>query len=102
MTEPAAETNEGYDQPYADFYSPLKRQLREEAYGEDIGQHSWVTAAELRGDVERLGLLPSSVVLDLGCGPGGPLAFVLKAIGCKGTGVDVSSAAIDAARRRAL
>ena len=102
MTEPAAETNQGYDQPYADFDSPLKRQLREEAYGEDIGQHSWVTAAELRGDVERLGLLPSSVVLDLGCGPGGPLAFVLKAIGCNGTGVDVSSAAIDAARRRAV
>ena len=100
MTTPP--TNMGYDQPYVDFDAPLMRQLRQEAYGEDIGQHSWVTVAELRSDIERLGLLPSSVVLDLGCGPGGPLAFVLKAIGCRGTGVDVSSAAIDAARRRAV
>lgn len=60
-----------------------------------------MTVAELRSDIERLGLLPSSIVLDLGCGPGGPLAFVLKAIGCSGTGLDVSGAAIDAARRRA-
>ncbi len=90
-----------YDQPYRDFDSPLMRQLRLEAYGEDIGQHSWVTVAELRRDIERLGLSPSSVVLDLGCGPGGPLAFVLKEIGCRGTGVDVSNTALEAARRRA-
>ena len=102
MTGPPDETNQGYEQPYADFDSPLKRQLREEAYGEDIGQHSWVTVAELRSDIERLGLLPSSVVLDLGCGPGGPLAFMLMAIGCSGTGLDVSSAAIDAAHCRAV
>ena len=93
--------NIGYDQPYAEFDSPLMRQLRKEAYGEDIGQHSWVTVAELKSDVDRLGLLPSSVVLDLGCGPGGPLVFLLKAIGCSGTGVDLSRAAVDAAHRRA-
>ena len=102
MTAPQDERNKGYDQPYADYDSPLKRQLRHEAYGEDIGQHSWVTVAELRSDIERLGLSSSSVLLDLGCGPGGPLAFVLKAIGCSGTGLDVSGSAIDAARCRAV
>ena len=32
------------------------RQFRREAYGEDIGQHSWVDAKELRGDIQRLEL----------------------------------------------
>ena len=30
MTAPQDERNKGYDQPYADFDSPLKRQLRQE------------------------------------------------------------------------
>ena len=101
MTTSPDRPKQGYDQPYADFDSPLMRQLRQEAYGEDIGQHSWVTVAELRGDIERLSLLPANCLLDIGCGPGGPLVFLLKAIGCAGTGVDVSGAALDAAHRRA-
>lgn len=98
MTTPPKNT--GYDQSYVEFESPLMRQIRQEAYGEDIGQHSWVTVAELKSDVDRLGLSTSSVVLDVGCGPGGPLAFLLQAIGCRGIGVDVSRDAVDAARRR--
>jgi hypothetical protein len=39
----------GYEATYREFDSPLMRQIRREAYGEDIGQHSWVGAAELRG-----------------------------------------------------
>ena len=43
-----------YEPLYAAFDSPLMQQLRREAYGEDIGQHSWVTADELRADIARL------------------------------------------------
>jgi hypothetical protein len=50
----------GYDAAYTEFDSPLMRRLRAEAYGEDIGQHSWVTAEELRGDSARLHLSPAS------------------------------------------
>jgi cyclopropane fatty-acyl-phospholipid synthase-like methyltransferase len=78
------------------------RQLRREAYGEDIGQHSWVTAAELRRDIALLALSSSSRVLDLGCGPGGLIGFIVKQTGCSGTGVDVSKAALAVARRRAV
>ncbi len=102
MTTPQDQNKNSYDQPYADYDSPLKQQLRQEAYGEDIGQHSWVTVEELRGDIHRLALSPSSRVLDLGCGPGGPITFMLKAIHCTGTGVDVSEAALEVARRRAV
>ena len=54
----------------------MMRQIRREAYGEDIGQHSRVGSEELRGDMHRLGLAPSSRLVDLGCGPCGPLTFV--------------------------
>ncbi|HJZ74370.1 MAG TPA: class I SAM-dependent methyltransferase, partial [Vicinamibacterales bacterium] len=84
-----------------EFDSPLMRRVRSEAYGEDIGQHSWGTARELRADIDRLRLAPTHHFLDLGCGPGGPLTFVLASIGCLGTGLDVSAAAVDAGRRRA-
>jgi SAM-dependent methyltransferase len=92
---------QGYDVTYRDFDSPLMRTVRKEAYGEDIGQHSWVTAAELRDDIARLGLSRSSRFLDLGCGPCGPLTFIANAVGCNSTGVDVSGTALAVGRGRA-
>jgi SAM-dependent methyltransferase len=92
---------EGYDRLYAAFDSPLIRELRREAHGEDIGQHSWVTAAELRSDLGRLSLTAASRLLDVGCGPCGPLVFAVQSTGCTGTGVDVSAPAIEAGRARA-
>jgi hypothetical protein len=58
---------------YAEFDSPLMSRLRSEAYGEDIGQLSWVTGDDRRRDVARLKLSKEGKVLDLGRGPCGPL-----------------------------
>lgn len=93
---------DGYEDPYREFDSPLLRRLRSEAYGEDIGQHSWVTADELRADIGRLDLSPASRLVDLGCGPCGPLTFVLASIGCAGTGLELSSSAVRSCRARAV
>jgi SAM-dependent methyltransferase len=90
-----------YDDFYRQFESPLMQRIRREAYGEDIGQHSWASVDELRRDIAFLGLSPASRLLDLGCGPGGPLAFAVGLIGCHGMGVDVSASAIAAGRARA-
>lgn len=90
-----------YDAVYQGFDSPLMRRIRREAYGEDIGQHSWVAVDDLRRDVGRLGLARPSGLLDLGCGPCGPLTFVLAAAGCSGTGVELSLAALRQGRARA-
>jgi len=90
-----------YDPLYAEFDSPLLKQMRTEAYGEDIGQHSWVTADELRADLERLSLNIDSLLLDVGCGPGGPLIFAVQSTGGLGIGVDISRAATESASRRA-
>ena len=93
-------SDHAYDSLYAEFDSPLMRRVRSEAYGEDIGQHSWVTARELRVDLDRLGLVPSRRFLDLGCGPCGPLTFAVRSIGCRGLGLDASKAAIVRGRGR--
>lgn len=95
-------TGKDYASVYREFDSPLMRQLRQEAYGEDIGQHSWVTADELRADLSRLALASSSRLIDLGCGPCGPLAFLVQSVGCHATGTEISAAALAAGRARRL
>ena len=100
MSSAAQPEDRGYDRLYAEFESPLTRRLRQEAYGKDIGQHSWTTAEELEGRLPQLRLSTASRVLDLGCGPGGPLAFVVAHVGCHGLGIDRSIEALSAGRAR--
>lgn len=90
-----------YDPLYDTFDSPLMQQLRREAYGEDIGQHSWATADELRSDIKLLSLTASSRLLDIGCGPCGPLVFAVCSTGCTGAGLDVSKSALASGNARA-
>ena len=92
---------QSYQSLYEKFDSPLMSQVRLEAYGEDIGQHSWVTAEDLRHDAPRLKLTGAARLLDLGCGPCGPLAFLMQTTGCSGTGLDSSADALSVGRRRA-
>ena len=101
MTEPADARTSAFDDVYGRFDSPLMREMREEAYGQDIGQCSWTTAPELAEDIPRLKLGPTSHLLDLGCGPGGPLTYVAGRTGCRATGVDLSGPAVESARHRA-
>ena len=90
-----------YESFYREFDSPLMRQIRCEAYGEDIGQHSWIDSDELRQDAGRLRLGPTSRLLDLGCGPCGPLTFLISNFGCAGVGLELSPSAIEVGHARA-
>ena len=100
ISTPTGQADE-YESFYRAFDSKLMRQIRMEAYGEDIGQHSWVSAAELRADALRLGLDKTSHVLDLGCGPCGPLTFLISQTGCRGVGFELSPSAIQVGQARA-
>jgi SAM-dependent methyltransferase len=101
MPSPDEPLPDRYESLYRHFDAPVMRQLRRDAYGEDIGQHSWVSAEELRADIQRLQLDESSRLLDLGCGPCGPLTFMLATTGCRGTGVERSRSALHVGRARA-
>jgi cyclopropane fatty-acyl-phospholipid synthase-like methyltransferase len=101
MNKSAEPAPEGYEAFYREFDSPLMQELRRQAYGEDIGQHSWVTADDMRADILRMKLTSSSRLLDLGCGPCGPLLFAMDASGCRGTGAELSAAALRAGQARA-
>lgn len=96
----AANVHESYDSFYDQFDSPVMRQLRQEAYRDEIGQHSWVRADDLRRDVSRLRISASSNLLDLGCGPCGPLVFLVDTVRCHSVGVELSAAALEAGRTR--
>jgi cyclopropane fatty-acyl-phospholipid synthase-like methyltransferase len=93
MMEPACSEGE-YEWLYREFGSEFMRRVRAEAYGEDIGQHSWSSADELREDSRRLRLDSGSRLLDLGCGPCGPLTFLIAQTGCFGVGLEVSPTAV--------
>src|SRR5262249_23319160 len=45
-----------YDNVYADFASEAERAVRREAYGEDLGQSSWLTAREWLEFADLLGI----------------------------------------------
>lgn len=104
MSERSESVQDAYEAFYREFDTSLMRSVRRQAYGEDIGQNSWVSAEEVLRDGHRLGLGASSRLLDLGAGPCGPLTWLIAKTGCAGTALELSPAALEvgAARARAL
>ena len=47
----------------------MRQEVRVEAYGEDIGQNSWLTADEWRHFLQWLELSPGSALLEVEAGP---------------------------------
>lgn len=86
-----------YDRTYERAADELYAAIRLEAFGEDIGQFSWLTADEYRLFVSWLGIDSSSHVLEVASGSGGPALFMARETGCTVTGVDIHEAGVDAA-----
>ena len=95
-----------YNTAYDNFSARVQAEVRAETYGEDLGQSSWMTADELRRFIRQLKLKPSSHLLEVGSGSGGPALFVARTSGCRITGLDINAYGIknanDLARRRKL
>ena len=87
-----------YDTNYGGFQNAVYEAVRREAFGEDIGQNSWLTADEQDTFIEWLALSAGHTLLDVGCGAGGPALRVLDKTGCSVVGVDVHDQAISTAR----
>jgi SAM-dependent methyltransferase len=90
-----------YDSTYRRFELDARRSVRLETYGEDLGQHGWLTAGEWRAALDRLELTPESRVLDVACGSGGPDIHLARTTGAAVVGIDVNPHAIASARAHA-
>jgi cyclopropane fatty-acyl-phospholipid synthase-like methyltransferase len=87
-----------YDNVYANFASDVELAVRREAYGEDLGQSSWLTAGEWLAFADQLGVEAGSEVLEVGSGSGGPAVYLAAARQCRVTGVDVNEHGVKNAR----
>lgn len=64
------------------------------------GNDYWVKWSTISEALQRLGVIPGSSVLDVGCGSGWTTAFLAEA-GFQATGVDIAPAMLSVARQRA-
>ena len=83
-----------YDANYGNFRTNLYEEIRREAFGEDIGQTSWLTADEQDRFLQWLDLSPGKTLLDVACGAGGPALRIAAATGCSIVGIDVHEKAV--------
>jgi SAM-dependent methyltransferase len=83
-----------YSSNYGNFQTELYAQIRQEAFGEDIGQNSWLTSDEQDKFIKWLDLQPGSKLLDVACGAGGPALRIASTTGCSIVGIDVHEQAI--------
>jgi SAM-dependent methyltransferase len=90
-----------YGGHYGRFNGELAAEVRCEAYGEDLGQTGWRTAAEQAEIARYLRLGPDSRVIDIACGAGGPSLALAERTGCQITGVDIEPIAIEHANAEA-
>lgn len=90
-----------YDRTYGGFQLGAREQVRQETYGEDLGQNSWLTAEEWRTFAEWLGVVEGARVLDVCCGSGGPALYLARRFGAQVTGIDVNPEGIATAVRQA-
>ena len=65
-----------YNANDGNFQTELYTGILRDAFGEDIGQNSWSTAHEQDGFLKGLDLTAGKILLDVGCGAGGPAPFV--------------------------
>lgn len=95
-----------YNTSYAHFETDAQSLVRAETYDQDIGQNSWLTAAEWRRFAERAGVTANAEVLEVGSGSGGPAVWLAQELNCLVTGVDINEHGIrnagELARKRGL
>lgn len=90
-----------YGASYRNFAHDLYGEIRREAFGEDIGQTSWITAEEQDLFISWLGLSKASRLLDIACGSGKPSLRIAQKTGCHVSGVDLHEEGIASATANA-
>jgi SAM-dependent methyltransferase len=100
MAEPE-ETVNLYGTSYGGFAETVYAEVRREAYGDEVGQASWLTREELDRFGSDLRLGDSSRLLEVASGSGGPALHLVRSTGCEVVGVDFSEEGVANANRLA-
>jgi SAM-dependent methyltransferase len=90
-----------YGATYEQFAARIYADVRARAFGEDIGQTSWLTAEEHDLFLSWLELDPGELLLDVACGSGGPSLRAARLTGCRVHGIDLHEEAVRTARSQA-
>lgn len=103
---PAPNAADAFDQSHSGrVRSAAVEAIYRSAFGEDYlaaaQPSAFYSATTLRMVIDALDLRPGRVLADLGCGHGGPGLWAAQQTGATLTGIDLSPAGIDLARRRA-
>lgn len=101
MVTTVNEPTDLYDNTYGRFREQVLADVRRETFGEDIGQNSWITAAEYDAFASWLALARGARVLEVASGSGGPALRLARAHGLRVVGIDVNAHAIETATRAA-
>lgn len=91
-----------YNSTYGNFQKQVLADIRQETYGQDIGQNSWITTDEYDTFYSWLNLSPGDHVLEIASGSGGPALYLAKKFQCRITGVDINEEGIQTANQQAL
>jgi SAM-dependent methyltransferase len=86
---------------YSRFSDQVSSLVRQDTFGVDIGQNSWVTVDELDRFISWLGLAPNQHVLEIASGSGGPALYLARRAGCRVTGIDADESGVATASRLA-
>jgi ubiquinone/menaquinone biosynthesis C-methylase UbiE len=103
-TRPIAEPEEPvdlYGTSYGGFAEAVYAEVRREAYGDEIGQASWLTREELDRFGSDLRLGASSCLLEIASGSGGPALHLVRSTGCEVVGIDFNEEGVANANRLA-
>jgi ubiquinone/menaquinone biosynthesis C-methylase UbiE len=86
---------------YRHFTDPVLDAIRQETFGTDIGQNSWVTVEEYERLLPSLEVSAGEHVLEVASGSGGPALYLARTTGCRVTGIDASESAVTTASEMA-
>jgi SAM-dependent methyltransferase len=90
-----------YNSTYGNFQEQVLAAVRRDAFGEDIGQNSWITTDEYDTFYNWLNLSPGDHVLEVACGSGGPALYLAKKFKCRITAIDINEDGIKMANQLA-
>ena len=82
---------------YSNFTERVLAAIREETFGADIDQNSWLTVDEYDRFIAWLDLDRGQHVLEVASGSGGPARYLAQKTGCRVTGIDANESGVETA-----